>query len=194
MATFVAAYGFYLNAVAYVFTDFFKWMTYGLLLGLIFEFLCSRYYPAKEEPKIITYNLMSGFIPGALAGLLGGFVASIVNFISFISSLFGPQAIPGAPGKLIIDFWISQSGAHFLLNLFWGAVFGVIFTQVYNLVSGKTIRKGLYYSLIVFLIGTFQTSFSWLVWGFISMAVWSVIVGFFQAVAFGIVLGYFYKK
>ena len=193
MATFAAAYGFYLNSVTYIFADFFRWITYGLLLGILYEYILSKYYPAKKELRIVTYSLWSGVIPGAIAGFLGGIAASIVNFVSFIIGLFGPQVMPGAPGKLIMDFWISQTGGHLELNLVWGAVFGVIFTQVYNLVPKEGIRKGLYYSLIIFLLGTFHTELYWLVWGYASLFVWGVPVGFFQAIVFGIVLGYFYK-
>ncbi|MCW4033283.1 MAG: hypothetical protein NWF08_07855, partial [Candidatus Bathyarchaeota archaeon] len=71
-ATFSLAYGWYLNAIGLFFTGFFKWIAFGLVLGLLYDFLCNRYYPKKKELKIKTYDMQGGILPGAIAGIVQG--------------------------------------------------------------------------------------------------------------------------
>jgi len=77
MSTLTAAYGFYLNASGEVLAAFFNLMVYGLVLVFLYESLRDRYFPAEGQPKIITYDMKGGILPGAIAGFVGGFVASI---------------------------------------------------------------------------------------------------------------------
>lgn len=192
-SVFGLSYGLYLDAAGNVFTAFFHWMAYGLVLGFLFESLISRYYPIQKEAKIVTYDLMGGILPGAIAGFLGGFGAAIANYISSVTGLFA-QAMPGAPRQFSFSFWLSQSGSHIMINLFWGAIFGIIFTKVYNVVPGKGVIRSLCYSMILLLLGTFLTSMHWVGWGFAPLAEWAFFVGFLQASIFGIVLGLLYRK
>ena len=193
-ATWCLAYGLYAYAASEVCTGFLKWVAYGLVLGFLYDLLISRYYPAREEPMITTYDMRGGVLPGAIAGFLGGLAASLANLISFITGLLGPQAMPGAPGKLILDFWISQSGTHIFLNMFWGIVFGLMFPRVYNVVRSKGVSKGIIYGLTMWLINGFQYGTYWIGWGWLSTGVWSHIVGFSNAIVYGLVLGALYRK
>ncbi|WP_455276233.1 hypothetical protein [[Eubacterium] cellulosolvens] len=193
--TFGLIYGIYLDVAGHIFIGFFKWISYGLVLGFFYEFLLNRYHPTKKEPRIKTYDLKGGILPGAIAGFADGVVAAIVNAIAFISGFFGPPAAGGALVLLRFDFWMSQSGSSILINTIWGIVIGMIFTQVYNLIPGKGIKKGLYYGLIIAVISSFHTAAYYIGWGIIIGGLWTFVVGFFStAITLGIVLGALYKK
>lgn len=187
-ATFSAPYGFILAAASFVFIGFPTWIAYGLVLGVVYEFLLSRYYVSKEEPKIIEYDVKSGIQPGAIAGAIGGIVA----FISFIPVTALVWKL--GPIGLEFSFLIAQAGTHIGLNTLWGAVFGAMFTKVYNLIPGKGIIKGLYYALTVFLITSFHSATYNAAYATFQHVISMSFVGFFQAVTFGLVLGYLYKK
>jgi len=193
-STFNVAYAHYLEAAGNIFTGFFTWIAYSLVLVFLYEFLRGRYYPSIGEPKIISYDVKSGILPGAIAGIVVSFVAPIANAVAVVIGLFGPQTMVGVPEKFTIGFWIIQTGSHIFLNLIWAIILGMIFAKVYNIVPGKRIMKGLYFGLIFFLLGTFQTASYWFGWGAIQLALWSYWVGFFHAIAFGLVLGLLYRK
>jgi len=168
---------------------------FGLLLVFFYEFFSSRYYPIKKEPRIRTYDIKGGILPGAVAGFADGVVAAIVNAIAFVVGLFGPPVAGGALVLLRFDFWMSQSGSSILINVIWGIVIGMIFTQVYNLIPSKGIKKGLYYGLIIVVISSFHTAAHYIGWGIVLGGLWTFVVGFFStAITLGIVLGALYKK
>jgi hypothetical protein len=199
--TFDIAYGLYLDVFGVNFSGFFSWLSYGLILGILYDHLSKRYYPTKEELKIITYPMKSGILPGAIAGFSGGMAASISQVIGHATGYWG---IPTTEGVIIstMDFWLSQVGTHILINMIWGTVFGAFFALVYNLVPGKKVNKGLCYGLIIFLITTFLIGTNiviwpifhnkWVVATFYAGAAW--ITGGAQFLIFGIVLGLFYRK
>jgi len=56
------------------------WIPFGIILGSLYESLRSRYYPTKE-PEIKTYDMRSGFLPGAIAGLVGGMATFVIIVI-----------------------------------------------------------------------------------------------------------------
>ncbi|MCW4032907.1 MAG: hypothetical protein NWF08_05900, partial [Candidatus Bathyarchaeota archaeon] len=196
--SFWGAYGYYLDVIGFIFSYFFAWVAYGLMLGVLYESLLEKYTIPKVRKKIITYSMISGIIPGAIAGLADGFAASIANFIAFAIGIF---KLPGAPTTLTFEFWIGQSGAHLFMNLVWGAVFGAIFARVYNLLPSKGIMKGLYYSLIIVSITSFFAGFFTIGWGLsysfwpaIYTSLWNFFIAFLSTgVALGLVLGYLYK-
>jgi len=192
--SFALAYGAFLDVAGHIFSGFFQWMAYGLVLGILYEYLRNRYYPTKRESKIITYPVIGGVFPGAFAGLADGIAAALALALASMTGLFGPQVMAGAPDIFTFDFWVYQSGSHTLMNLIWGIVIGMIFTQVYNLVPGKGIIKGLCYSIIICTFSTFHMGAYWYGWGAIAIAWWAIWVGIFStATTLGIVLGALYK-
>lgn len=194
-SSFLTGYGRHLDVLGYIFSGFFQWMTYGLILGILYEYLHSRYYPTKKELKIITYAVIGGVFPGAFAGIADGIAAALANAIASMIGLLGPQVMAGVPNIFTFDFWVYQSGTHILVNLIWGIVIGMIFTQVYNLVPGKGIIKGLYYSLIIALLSTYHFVVYGIGWGLFSFALWASLVGLLStATTLGIVLGLLYRK
>ncbi len=83
----------------------------------------------------------------------------------------------------------------------WGIIFGLMFTQVYDLVPGKKITKGLIYGLSIWFITTFYFS-TYVHLNLASVGVWwtfsqdfpTNLAGFANFTVFGLVLGYLYRK
>jgi len=85
--------------------------------------------------------------------------------------------------------------------MIWGIIFGLMYPKVYNLVPGKKVIKAVFYSLILYLITTFQISTWFVVW-YANHNAWQL--AFIQFVSifayglswtiYGLVLGYLYKK
>lgn len=198
-STLTLAYGWYLWASEAFFAGAFKWISYGLVLGLLYEFLQSRYYPRKEIRKVEEYSMKGGTLPGAIAGLIGGSAAALTTITGPMVGFF---KIPGAPPAPTLDFLIGQAGTHIFFNMVWGTIFGtILFPKVYNLVPSKGIVKGLIFGLTVFLMDTVHTAMYNLGLGLklsiaslIFLFEWGTFVGFFQAFFFGLVLGALYKK
>ncbi|WP_455276474.1 hypothetical protein [[Eubacterium] cellulosolvens] len=201
LETFELAYGRFIQAVGAISYGFFMWLSYGLVLGILYESLHKKYNIPKEKKKIIRYDMSSGILPGAISGLCGGVAASVFAVMGQITENWG---VLTAGGQLIstIEFWWSQAGTHILINMIWGTIFALFFTKVYNLVPGKGVKKGLYYGLIlyainVFMIGTYCVPWAiyhndWTMAQYYAGALW--IIGGANAVVYGLVLGYLYKK
>jgi len=198
LATFYISYAWLALVAGYIFNGFFRWIAYGLVLGFLYQFLRSRYYPTREETKIVTYDVKEGILPAAIAGLVGGMAAAFANPLSLAIGFYN---FPGAPTAPTMDFLISQAGTHILINLIWGTIFGIVFARVYNVVPGKNVLKGIIFSMTMLLLTTFQAAAYLLAWGlsyssaeFIFTALWYIFIAFFNAFFFGLVLGYLYKK
>ena len=195
--TFDLAYGNPIGVVGVIFTGFFQYLLFGLVLGILYdELLFGNQLPIKEKVK--AYDLRSGIFPGALAGLIGGITASVV---AITGPALGLWKLYGFTIESSFDLWLSQLGAHTVINLFWGAIFGAIFAKAYFSIPGKKIIKGLYYGLIIYLITSFHlSSFSicWAVyhnaWFIAEFMVGNIIIAAAQFIVFGIVLGYLYRK
>ena len=197
LVTFNLAYGRVLTAAGNT-LDFFSWLSFGLVLGILYRFLSDRYYPAKEEPKIITYDVKSGILPGAIAGFCNGMASSVVSVMGPAMGLW----TLGVPVRLTFDFWMGQAGAHIFLNMIWGTLFGFMFPKVYSLVPGRGVRKGLSYGLILFSITSFQLGSMFVPWS-IFHELWQLVpffvgatwlVGVAGYTAYGLVLGALYRK
>jgi hypothetical protein len=198
--TYIIPYGVdFLNSAGDLFDGSFTWIIFGLVLGILYQLLRGRYYPDKEEPKIITYDMKSGILPGAIAGVLGGTAAGVVAVTGHLTGYWGVVLA----GKIVptIQFWYFQFGHHVLMNIIWDTFFGAIFAVVYNLVPGKKVKKGLCYGLIVYLITTFNVSI-WALGWFVYHNAWQIAlmqflgfsIGAAQFVVFGLAVGYLYRK
>jgi hypothetical protein len=198
--TYVIPYGSdILNSVGDLFDSSFAWISFGLVLGIFYQLLSERYCPTREETKIITYDMKSGILPGAIAGVLGGTAAGICAIAGHLTGYWGVITA----GKILptIQFWYFQFGHHVLMNMIWGSFFGLIFPRVYNLVPGKKVGKGLCYGLILFLITSFNVGVLVLgffayhnAWQFALIQFLSNITSAANAIVFGLVLGYLYRK
>ena len=197
--TFMIPYGAVLNAIGNLFSAIFVWPVFGLSLGIFYKLLHDRYLPTKGKSIIVTYDMKSGLLPGAIAGIMQGIAA---GFVSVIGHLTGQWGVP-VGGEIIstIEYWISQFGTHILINMIWATIFGAFFALVYNLVPGKKIMKGVCYALIMFLITSGQW-FSWVLvaganhdaWQLVNIQIINYFVYGFDFVVFGLVLGLLYRK
>ncbi|MCW4032116.1 MAG: hypothetical protein NWF08_01840 [Candidatus Bathyarchaeota archaeon] len=160
-------------------------IVYGLLLGILYEFLQNRYHPVRKKVRIGKQNLIEGIHPGAIAGLIGGIVIFVAHAL-----LMNPLLYP----KFVTDIgWlIGQLGTHALINMCWGVIFGIFFVMLYNGIPGNKVLKGVTFAMIIFFITSLRVAFYWLsyesIGGFVG---W--INGIYLFLIFGIILGYLYK-
>ena len=131
--------------------------------------------------------MKSGIGAGAIAGIVGGIVAVIAIAIMYPIVMTMDQAS-------MMKWLTSQIG----LNIIWGAVFGWIFSKVYDLIPGSGVTKGLTFSLMVwaFFIGLYPLSFFLLNYNppLVDMAIGWGVIGFCVRLFYGPVLGALYKK
>jgi len=179
--SFMAAYGWSYVA-GFICISFFVLSTYGIILGILFK---------KELPlESITYNFGNGVKAGIIAGLIGG--ASVV--------------ITGTLGQWVLNLWvlvpgifsgivaISQARDYIGLNVIWGCLQGIIFARLYVKIPGKGISKGIMYGGLLFLIAvTYPQSYSFTP-DYLPISAVFGFLGLVQAIVFGLVLGYLYKK
>lgn len=134
--------------------------------------------------------MKSAIVAGALAGLVGGIVGIILMYLAL------PSAVQGTMGfnASTMRWFITQGG----LNVMWGAVYGWLFSKVYDLVPKSGAMKGLIYSVLIWLlfVGLYPLSFFLIVFDppLTQFATGLGIVGFFVRVVYGLLLGSLYKK
>ena len=198
LSTFALAYGYIEGTISTLFSDIFLFIAYGLVLGFFYESLHIRYGLTEKEPKIATYSMRGGIYPGAVAGILNGATAFLTIFLTTVYDLYQKTYTVTIPGYLTnIDFLISQLQTHILLNMVWGIVIGVIYTQVYHVVPGKGVLKGLVFGIVYFLIHSGKAAFGFALYGqmFTEMFVSLAYVGFLgDGIVNGLALGALYKK
>ena len=196
--TWELAYGRILQVAGALFYGFLMWLSYGLVLGILYGFLRRKYYPTEEKLKVVTYAMISGILSGAIAGFAGGFASSMAATVPALGLVKYPEGVI----PFSFDFWLNQAGAQILLNLIWGTFFGFIYPRVYNLVPGEKVRKGLYYSIIVYMITSFLIlTYVW-PWAIFHDAsatanymLWTLFVNHgANAIVYGLVLGALYRK
>ena len=132
--------------------------------------------------------MKSGLMAGAIAGVVAG-IASVIMVFQFSSvGLITPGAF-NPP----MEQWVS---AQFLLNVFWGAIFGWVFVKVYDLVPSTGILKALYFSLIMWIFVNIYiyTFFVFSMAYPIQVLVGLGLVGLIVRIIYGLVLGVLYKK
>lgn len=160
-------------------------ISYGFVLGILYEFLYGRYHIPKAK-KIIKHDVNGGIYPGAIAGLIGSILVEIGNILFFNRHLWSIYLSE-------IGVLIGQLGTHAFFNMMWGIVFGMLFVIFYEKIPGKGILKGLIFGMIMFFISSFRSGIFILAYGDLMFGSWQFLGGFMFSV-FGILLGYFYKK
>jgi len=191
----MASYGLIIPwTLVWSFMGFFKLLSYGLVLGSIYEFLSSRYYVSEERPKIVQYDWKGGIFPGVIAGIFGGIggtlswiiaynLRAVINILDLVLEV-----------NLGVPFFISHLGYMIGTTALWGVLFGAIYAKVYNLVPGRGMIKGIYYALVLWLISNIHSVSFFMVYGNITQAKALTWVGFLIFIFFGIVIGALYKK
>ncbi|MHA1979437.1 MAG: hypothetical protein ACW98I_21235, partial [Candidatus Hodarchaeales archaeon] len=121
-----------------------------------------------------------------------GIVSTLSSYLGVVIGLW-----EAFPGEFTFIYFLTQLFAMIEWNILWGALFGFAFAMTYDRIPGKGIIKGLVFSFIFYwLLADIRTSQILLAWGetYYVMAAGFAFVGFFAAVAYGAILGYFYKK
>jgi hypothetical protein len=182
-------FGVILPSIGWVIVGLFQAITYGSILSILYQNLCSKYRISIKIPKIKTYNVGRGIILGAIAGFIGGIAAFFSRIAGMVTGLL-PLTVELDPASLLNTL----AGYHIILNTIWAIVLGAIFTKVYNLVPGTSLIKGVFYGLIFFLVASFRMGIYFILWGDLFNA-WSwLYVGFFNVLYFGILIGILYRK
>lgn len=141
-----------------------------------------------------------GMLAGAIAGIVGGIASQVTHIVGIIIGLW-PELVPGYLKD--ISFLINQIANQIPINTLWAALFGVVYSKIYDAIPGKRILKGLLFGLTIWLItNLYPQSFfvayesgrvSWSMSMLPLGIMWS-IVGFFAFLSFGLALGYLYRK
>jgi hypothetical protein len=182
-----------LTSITMVIYALMVWIPFGLILAILY----GRWHK-DEKQKTITYDMKSGVNPGAIAGFIGGVLAFFFDTFYVYIGLY-PPADPGYFTD--ISLILGVFGTHVFIHLIYGVFFGAVFAKAYNIIPKKGIVKGFYYGLILFFISAFQITtwyvtiglafndvFSW-IWGIVF-----TIFDIFVLPAYGLVLGWLYKK
>jgi len=134
-------------------------------------------------------NNLKNFI---IAGLIAGFASGIVMFIFHISGLWELFSIypffePVNMQTLALSNIIQGS--------IWGVVFGVFYALFYDYVPGIGVKKGLIYSLIVWIIIFVRSTFIKIIHVYYHTAILELFASFFAiCIVYGLLIGYLYKK
>jgi hypothetical protein len=190
-ATFWLPYGiFIISSLGWMLLGLIQSITYGFLIWILYKNLSIKYGVPKSKLKIKTYDIMSGIHIGAIVGLTDGIVSFISEILGSIVGLFPVTPIPIDPIP-----YVTVLGMRLIINMIWGIVLVSIYTQVYDLIPGKGILKGLYFGLLFFLVGSFRMAIYWFGWGDLASAWGTGLLGFLgSGIAFGLVLGLLYRK
>jgi len=175
------------ETVSWIFYGVFGWLAYGIVLGILFEFLHSRHHPPRKRIRIRDYDIGSGLTSGAIAGLVFGLIISLTNIFTNI------WIYKYHPMTVTLSFLTLQSIFHIGVNTFYGIFFGVMFAMFYDRVPYQGIKKGLVYGLIVYLITSFQVAFYGIVNTWYDFAIAWSYSAFLAFIAYGLVLGAIYK-
>ena len=195
-AIWIIPYAYYYWAFLYVIQGIIPWISFGLVLGFLYESLHDKYNVPKEKKRIIQYNMKSGILPGAIAGFIGGIPAFVSVVIGNILNLMelSPEYKTILDYLVDIPFLSSQFVVHSGMHMLWGVIFGAVFAKVYYLVPRIGAVKGLYYGLIVLLITGMRYSIYTLAYGDI-ITFWQWVLPEICAfITFGLVLGLLYRK
>jgi hypothetical protein len=159
---------------------------YGLILGILYK------TPIKEfETK---RDIKDGVIPGAITGLIFGFVVIIMFVTSaYLGFVFlFTETVPDYVTN--IEFIINQYGAHTVINMFLMACFGAIYVRFYDVIPGKELIKGAIFGFLIWVIIDLYWGLSDLTHGSLSNAIFSGLIIPDMYIAVGILIEGFYSK
>ncbi len=135
-------------------------------------------------------NLNDRFTRGFLAGVLGGIVMSIFDFISFALGIvellyldWAAVLIYGYRANTILETVVAQAG-----QLFFSGIMGIIFAYLITVVgSANYLFKGCIYGLAIF-FGSYAVTLLFKVTQLIPIRVDTVLSNIVTALIYGLVL------
>jgi len=127
----------------------------------------------------------------AIAGLIAGIIAGIIGLISaLIQFSIGIQYffLEPPPETPITGIAIRE----ITINAFYGIGLGIIYSRIQDLIPGRSLKKGIYYGLVLWIIFNLRTAtiasmYRFYDWAIIFLLMWTLII-------YGPVLGILYEK
>ena len=132
-----------------------------------------------------------------VAGLVAGIISGIVATIALISACVLNLPWPNLPVSSVLTtpFLTTHLEFEFVINGFFGIIFGIIYSKYYDATPGKGIIKGLCFGLILYLIGGFYPGVHiWERYMDIVSAIGTWWMVFFCLTSYGLVLGALYRR
>jgi hypothetical protein len=129
----------------------------------------------------------------AVFGLASGLVAGLVAYgcylilLGFELPLPWYELFPEGPFKNYAEFYI-------VMNLFWGPIYGILFSKAYAAIPAKKIFKGLCFGFVIFLFSAVRDGVFWVPYAAGHLAISWMFIAFFSSIVYGILLGILYKK
>ncbi len=136
--------------------------------------------------------MKTGYAAGAVAGLVAAILSPIIGFIFIRTGIIEPIGGLEIWDPTMMMLW---PFVLFGLIIIWGTILGVIYSKVYDIIPGKNLKKGLIYSLIIFLISNIRVTSFQIPFAQAITWLWTFnIVGFLGLVIYGLIIGYLYRK
>jgi hypothetical protein len=129
--------------------------------------------------------MKSGPAAGAIGGLAAGIAGNIFFNVGVMIGILSPPA-GGDPMTTMVIVIVAA--------IIFGAIFGAIYAKMYDCVWGTGIMKGVYAGLIIWLIKDIAAGTFVYIMGVPPITTSLIWNGFFMWVAWGLVIGYLYKK
>ena len=131
-----------------------------------------------------------------LAGAIAGAVADIPVIASvFVLLNMGVFQPPVGSTEMWNSMIMLLGVAHLALDIFWGMIGGVAYSYLYNMIPGKGVVKGLCFGVSIWVIKDVAAgSYLALTMLVVNSAIILIIGGFVMWIAYGLVLGYLYRK
>ena len=183
--TFNIAYSAFGEAKANVISTL-AFIIYGLVLGVFYEFLQSKYHPDQKKLKISKLDIGMGIQAGVIGGFLGG-IAIFFLHVLFWNPIDYPKFIAD------IGFLTAQLGTHSLINMGWGAVFGIFYARCYNRIPGRRVLKGIAFGMIIYFITSFRCATNAFLYDQIGTSISCANASILFLIN-GLVLGLLYRK
>ena len=131
-----------------------------------------------------------------IVGLIAGFIAGIVQAFLDISGIY--QLFSDHPASLPISIYLSMQNimlSRIILYSLWGIIWGALYSFFYDHIPGKGLKKGLIFSLLVWIAVTFHPAIVIVQYGFDEYFIPWVLTGFFSVcITYGLLIGYLCKK
>ncbi|MCW4033109.1 MAG: hypothetical protein NWF08_06920 [Candidatus Bathyarchaeota archaeon] len=134
-------------------------------------------------------SLKTGAISGLSAGIIKALAAIIIGVpLSFKLGLpyYWIPPPPTTPFSKIIT-------NEFIINLIFGAIWGIIYSRAYRVIPGKGIMKGLIFGLFGYLIWHIRWVTLFISYGDLSQVTLQIIYGIIVWIPFGIALGIIFE-
>jgi hypothetical protein len=133
-------------------------------------------------------GVLASFFAAVVAAVVAIAVAIILPMIGLVKPVGGPEWL--APDMMLL--WIIVVIG---LDVIWFTFLGILYVKFYDKIPGKGLLKGLIYAFLILLISNIRVaSFQIAFWQCLTWVQAFNYPAFFIFFAYGLALGYLYKK